>query len=99
MNEIDLEDYLVLRDLDEPLSVETFEAAADGSVDALETLHDEGVSIRWLKSEIRTRPDGDVVGTVCHYRAEDRAAIHEHADRAGLPVTRIDIHAHTMANE
>ncbi|ELZ01330.1 hypothetical protein C482_07546 [Natrialba chahannaoensis JCM 10990] len=99
MSEPELEDFLILRDLDEPLSGETFEAAAEGSVDAVQDLKDEGVGIRWVKSDVRTQQDGAVVGTVCHFQAEDEDTLYKHADRAGLPVTRIDRHGKTLANE
>lgn len=94
-----LTEYLIIRDLDEPVSAETFDAVAAESIEAAAALREEGVRIRWVTSDVRTRTDGDIVGTVCHYRAEDEAAIRAHADRAGLPVTSIDIHGATRAHE
>lgn len=46
-----------------------------------------------------TTEDGDVTGTFCHYRAESEAAIREHADRAGLPATRIDRRGEPLEGE
>lgn len=90
MTNDDLEDYLILRALDDPISETDLEAAAEQSGDALEELRDEGVGIRWVESEVLTNEDGQVTGTYCHYRAEDTAAVRDHAERAGLPATRID---------
>jgi hypothetical protein len=39
---------------------------------------------------VLTNDRGQVTGTFCHYQAEDEDAVREHADRAGLPATRID---------
>ncbi|AGB37554.1 DUF4242 domain-containing protein [Natronococcus occultus] len=90
MTNDDLEDYLILRALDDPISEADLEAAAEQSGDVLEALRDEGVGIRWVESEVLTNDEGQITGTYCHYQAEDTAAIREHADRAGLPATRID---------
>lgn len=99
MSETELEDYLILRNLDEPLPKDTFETVSEGAMNVLQDLSEEGVGIRWVQSHIRTRRDGAVIGTFCHYQAEDEPAIREHAKRAGLPVTRIDLHGMTLANE
>lgn len=98
MTETELEDYLILRNLEEPLPRHEFEPAAEQAVGVVQQLADEGVGIRWLKSDVRTGTDGSVTGTFCHYQAEDEAALYEHADRAGLPVTRIDLHGETLEN-
>jgi len=86
----ELEDFLILRDLDEPITEEELESAGETSEQTLEELQDEGVGIRWVESEIMQNEDEQITGTFCHYRAEDEAAIREHAERAGLPATRID---------
>ncbi|SEO90643.1 Protein of unknown function [Halogranum amylolyticum] len=83
-------DFLILRELDDPITRDELADAADTSGDVLASLRQEGVDIEWVESEVMTDEDGRVTGTFCHYRAEDEAAIREHADRAGLPATRID---------
>jgi len=90
MSDEALEDFLILRSLDEPISTAELEAAADASGEALQEMRDEGVDVRWVDSEVMTDEAGDVTGTFCHYRAESEAVLEEHAERAGLPATRID---------
>lgn len=90
MSDQALDDFLILRSLDEPITEADLEAAAAQSGEALEQLRDEGVGIRWVDSEVLTDDDGGITGTFCHYRAESEDAVHEHADRAGLPATRVD---------
>lgn len=99
MSETALEDFLILRNLDESIPEDEFAAASEGAGEALQELTDEGVGIRWVKSHVRTQLDGAVVGTFCHYQGESEEAIREHAARAGLPVTRIDLHGKTLENE
>jgi hypothetical protein len=84
-----LTDFLILRELDEPITEAELDDAVDASGEALSSLRDEGVDIEWVDSEVLTDDDGGVTGTFCHYRAEDEAAIHEHAERSGLPATRV----------
>lgn len=90
MSDQELEDFLILRELDEPLPPQAMEEAGEQSGQAIEELRAEGVGIQWIKSEVMMDDDGNVTGTFCHYQAEDKDAIREHADRAGLPATRID---------
>ena len=90
MSSEELEDFLILRDLEEPITDEQLEAAGEQSGEALQELRDEGVGIEWVESEVMATDDGKVAGTFCHYRAEDEDAIYEHAERAGLPATRVD---------
>jgi hypothetical protein len=90
MAQHDLEDFLILRELDEPISQQELDAAAEQSGETLQALREEGVGIRWVDSEVLTNDQGQVTGTFCHYQAEDEEAVREHADRAGLPATRID---------
>jgi len=86
----ELEDFLILRELGEPISTEELEDAGEQSGEALKELREEGVGIRWVESEVLTNDAGQVTGTFCHYQAESEDAVREHADRAGLPATRID---------
>ncbi|QRV14898.1 DUF4242 domain-containing protein [Haloterrigena salifodinae] len=97
--EQELEDFLILRELDEPITEAELEAAGEQSGKALSNLRDEGVDIQWVKSEVLTNEEGDVTGTFCHYRAESEDAIREHADRAGLPATRIDRRGEPLEGE
>ncbi|QSW98255.1 DUF4242 domain-containing protein [Haloterrigena alkaliphila] len=99
MPERDLEDFLILRAMDEPITEDDLEAAGDRSGDALEDLRNEGADIRWIESEVMTNEDGDITGTYCHYRAESEEVVREHADRAELPVTRIDRRGHPLEGE
>jgi hypothetical protein len=85
----DLTDFLILRELDEPIARDDLAAAAERSGETLEELRAEGVGIRWVDSDVLTNDDGRVVGTFCHYRAEDEASVYEHADRADLPATKV----------
>ena len=90
MSEQELEDFLILRELDEPISEQELEGAGEQSGEVLEELRAEGVGIRWVESEVLTNEEDQITGTFCHYRAESEDAVREHADRAGLPATRID---------
>jgi hypothetical protein len=94
-----MNDYLILRELGEPISRDDLDAAAEKSGEALDALRSEGVDIRWVDSEVLTNDDGEVTGTFCHYRAESENAVREHADRAGLPATRIDRQGEPLAGE
>jgi hypothetical protein len=94
-----MNDYLILRELGEPISRDDLDAAADKSGEALDALRSEGVDIRWVDSEVLTNDDGEVTGTFCHYQAESENAVREHADRAGLPATRIDRQGEPLAGE
>lgn len=90
MTERDLEDFLILRILDEPVSHAERERASERSIAAVETVQYEGIGIDWIRSEIMTNEDDQVTGTLCHFKAENEKAIYDHADCAGLPVTRIE---------
>lgn len=90
MTEQELEDFLILRILDEPVTHDERERASERSIAAIETTRDKGIGIDWVRSEIMTNEAEEVTGTLCHFKAESEAAIHEHADCAGLPVTRIE---------
>ena len=99
MTNEELDNYLVLRDLDEPITEEQLEAAGEQSGEALQELRDEGVGIEWVESEVMATDEGKVAGTFCHYRAEDEDAIYEHAERAGLPATRVDRRGQPLEGE
>ncbi len=90
MPDQDLEDFLILRSLEEPITKEELEAAGEQSGEALQELRDEGIGIRWVESEVLTDDEEMITGTFCHYQAESEDAVREHAQRAGLPATRID---------
>jgi len=89
MSNQELTDFLILRELDDPITREQLDDAVDASSDALEELRSEGVDIEWEDSEVLADEAGRVTGTFCHYRAEDESVVREHADRAGLPATMI----------
>lgn len=44
--------------------------------------------VRWIRSYVVQEEDGNL-GTVCIYQAISEEAIHEHAQRAGLPADEI----------
>ncbi|MFO7927728.1 MAG: DUF4242 domain-containing protein [Halobacteriota archaeon] len=90
MSDEDLDDFLILRELDEPITRKELKGAAENSGEALKSLRAEDVGIWWVESEVLTNDDGEVTGTFCHYQAEDEDTIYEHAERAGLPATRVD---------
>ena len=99
MSNSDTHDFLILRELDEPISRTDLDAAAEQSGEALAELRAEGVDIRWIESEVLATDDGEILGTFCHYEAESEAAVYEHADRAGLPATRVTRRAEPLAGE
>jgi hypothetical protein len=89
MTDDTMEDFMILRELDEAISADELDAAAEASGETLEALREEGTDIRWVSSEVLTDDDGGIVGTFCHYQAESEDAVHEHGERAGLPVTKV----------
>ncbi|MBX0298182.1 nickel-binding protein [Haloarcula nitratireducens] len=89
MNDRELTDYLIFRELDSPVSHAERERASERSIQALETVRASGTGIDWVQSEILTNEDDMVTGTLCHFRAETEDALYEHADCAGIPVSRI----------
>ncbi|MFB6186001.1 MAG: DUF4242 domain-containing protein [Halobacteriaceae archaeon] len=99
MADQDLEDFLILRELDETISREELEGVAEQSGEVLQELREEGVGIEWINSEVMETEDGKVAATVCHYQAEDEQAVRIHAERAGLPVTRIDRRGNPLDGE
>lgn len=89
MGQRELEDFLILRQMDEPVTQDEREQASERSIEALEVVRDDGQGIDWVESEILETEDGEVAGTLCHFRADSEDTLHEHAECAGLPVTRI----------
>ncbi len=90
MAETELEDFLILRELEEPITQEQLQAVDERSTACRRELEDAGMTVRAVESEVLTDRDGNVTGTHCHYRAESEDAVREHASRAELPLSRID---------
>ena len=91
MTESDLEDFLILRELDDPITEEDLRTVVDErSTACRRELDDEGIKVRAVESEVLLDEDGNVTGTHCHYKAESEEAVREHANRAELPISRID---------
>jgi hypothetical protein len=66
-------------------SPEDLQEAAARSTTVGEEMPDD---IRWIRSYV-LEEDGGSVGTVCIYQASSVEAVHEHAQRAGLPVDEV----------
>lgn len=91
MTESDLEDFLILRELEEPITEEDLRTVVDErSTACRRELDGEGIKVRAVESEVLMDEDGNVTGTHCHYKAEREEAVREHANRAELPISRID---------
>lgn len=90
MAESNLQDFLILRELDEPITEEDLQGVDERSTAVRQELKDEGINCLAVESEVLLDEQGHVTGTHCHYRAESEEAVREHAERAGLPVSRID---------
>ncbi|WP_254538210.1 DUF4242 domain-containing protein [Halomarina litorea] len=99
MADRDTHDFLILRELDEPITREDLSAAADASGETLEALREEGKDIHWVDSEVLTDDEDRVVGTFCHYQAQDEQTVREHADRAGLPATKVTRRGDPLSGE
>lgn len=95
----DLQDFMILRELDESITRAELDDAAAQSGATLEELREEGVGITWVDSEVLTDEEGQVTGTFCHYQAEDETAVREHADRAGLPATKVTRRGEPLSGE
>ncbi|MFA9427156.1 DUF4242 domain-containing protein [Natronorubrum sp. A-ect3] len=94
-----LEDFFILRALEDPITEDELTAAAEQSGEVLQELRDEDVGIRWVESEVLLNDDEQITGTFCHYQAESETAVEEHAERAGLPATRIDRRGQPLEGE
>lgn len=91
MTESNLEDFLILRELDEPITDRDLREEVDPQSTAVRReLEEEGIQVKAVESEVLTDERGNVTGTHCHYRAESEEAVRMHAERAGLPISRID---------
>ncbi|RQG98068.1 nickel-binding protein [Natrarchaeobius chitinivorans] len=90
MAESEMEDFLILRELEEPITQDELQAVDKRSTACRRELDDEGMKVRAVESEVLTDEDGNVTGTHCHYRAESEVAVRAHANRAELPISRID---------
>ena len=95
----DTTDFLIMRELDDPISHDQLDEAANGSGAALEELRDEGIEIQWVDSEVLTDDEGRVAGTFCHYQAENENVVREHADRANLPATKVTHRGEPLTGE
>ena len=95
----DTTDFLIMRELDDPITHEQLDEATDASGAALEELREEGIDIEWVGSEVLEDDAGQVTDTFCHYRAESEEAIYEHADRAGLPATNVSRQGNLLEGE
>lgn len=89
MTERELEEFLILRQMDEPVTPADLEPAGERSIEALEIVREGGQNIEWVRSQILETEDGKVTGTLCHFKADSEDALHEHAECAGLPVTAV----------
>jgi len=92
------EDFLILRELPDPITTDELDAAAAQSERRWRS-RDEGVDIEWVDSEVLTNDNDEVVGTFCHYRAESEEAVREHAERAGLPATKVTRRGEPLSGE
>lgn len=99
MTESDLEEFLILRELDEPITDEELRVVDERSTAVRQELDDEGITVRAVESEVLTDERGNVTGTHCHYRAESEDAVREHANRAALPISRIDRPGHPLGGD
>lgn len=89
MSDRELEDFLILREINPPVTHAERERASERSIAALDTVRDDGNRIDWVESQIMTNEEDMVTGTLCHFRAETEEALYEHADCAGVPVSRV----------
>lgn len=99
MSASNLEDFLILRELDEPVTTDDLDAVDVRSTEVRSELRADGVEIWAIQSEVMQDEHGAVTGTYCHYRAESEEAVREHASRAGLPVTRLDRRGQPVAGD
>lgn len=99
MSASNLEDFLILRELDEPVTTDDLDAVDVRSTEVRSELRADGVEIWAIQSEVMQDEHGAVTGTHCHYRAESEESVREHASRAGLPVTRLDRRGQPVAGD
>jgi len=89
VTERELQEFLILRLMDEPATQAERERASGRSTEALEVVREDGHPIEWVESQILETEDGEVTGTLCHFRANSEDALLQHAECAGLPVTQV----------
>ncbi|MBS1882081.1 MAG: DUF4242 domain-containing protein [Actinobacteria bacterium] len=87
-----MDTYVILRRSGWQSPAELQEAAARSSQVGDEEMSDD---IRWIRSYV-LEEGGETVGTVCVYQASSPEKIHEHAERADLPVDEIIAVADTV---
>lgn len=87
-----MDTYVILRRSGWQSPGELQEAAARSSQVGDEEMSDD---IRWIRSYV-LEEGGETVGTVCVYQASSPEKIHEHAERADLPVDEIIAVADTV---
>ncbi|MBS1860467.1 MAG: DUF4242 domain-containing protein [Actinobacteria bacterium] len=87
-----MDTYVILRRSGWQSPAELQEAAARSSQVGDEEMSDD---IRWIRSYV-LEEGGETVGTVCIYQASSPEKIHEHAERADLPVDEIIAVADTV---
>ena len=92
-------DYLIRRELDDPITREQLDGAADASGAAVDDLREEGVDIEWVESQVLENDEGQVIETLCHFRAESEDEVYEHAERSGLPMTTLARRGEPLAGE
>lgn len=85
----ELEDFLILRRIDPPVTHAERERSSERSIAALDVVREDGNDIEWISSEIMETANNRVSGTLCHFRADTESTLYAHADCAGLPVTDV----------
>lgn len=91
--------FLVLREMDDPISETDLVAAIEASGRAITELRTEGVDIRWNSLEVLRNEDNSIVGIFCHYLAESEDVIEDHAERANSPISKIIPQSESMRGE
>lgn len=90
MTDHDLIDFGIWRRMDGDVTAEeTKREALEASQGAIAELREEGIEVEWVRTDVLEDPDSDSDCAYCHYRAPSEAAIKEHSERAGLPVTEL----------
>jgi hypothetical protein len=90
MPDRDLIDFGIWRERGEDITNEEAKRnALEASQGAIAELCEEGTEVEWVRTDVLENPDGETDCAYCHYRAPSEAAIREHSERAGLPVTEL----------
>ncbi len=99
MADQDLIDFGIWREMDADITNEEAKREAlEASLGAIEELDAEGIDVEWVSTDVLEDPDGTECA-YCHYRAPSEAAIKEHSERAGLPVTKLTRMDDQLASE